>query len=319
MDRLIKPHSHRFWALLPPILLVISSQILGVGLPLNESEIKFEGTDEYRYKGGPTICNTYPFNNQLLEDPIRLTEIGLQAKEIEKGANCLAGDFDRNGYLDFLFWKGAYLVNNQKYKAVFFHQNKVQYTKLVSSDEKYSYWASSYRYGRNQTVHSITNISGIKLGSALFSMKGYGLCRISRDQDYGLQQIGLKHEALISGTICLVEDLDANGYYDFVFTGPFDRDALYATDDMKKREALSPKIMILFFQKEKLIQTQIIANHGYDHIDVYGRRDTKGEFGEPITKVPGLIQYGEGGTTTIYLYNKKTKLMEPSEYSSEWD
>ena len=44
----------------------------------------------------------------------------------------------------------------------------------------------------------------------------------------------------------------------------------------------------------------------------------KGPFGEPTTELPGLIQYGEGGTTYIYLYNPKTQKLERSSYASEW-
>jgi len=296
-----------------------SLHIYGSVYPANESGIHFESTGSYRYEGGPVFCNTRPSNEQLVTGPVQLKEIGLKAQDVKNGVNCLAGDFDGNGYLDFLFWKGEYLANSQRYKAVFFNRDRVQSTKIVLGDDKFSYWASSYKFSRNQAGHYIANLSGIRLGGPLEPIHGYALCRITGSNDYGLQQTGLEHNALRSGTNCIVSDLDGNGFYDFVFIGPVDREAFFATDDMKKREALSPTIMILFFQKEKLIRTQIIAKHGYDHIDSYGPIDTKGQFGEPKTKLPGLIQYGEGGSTTVYLYNPKTKLMESSFYPSEYE
>jgi len=318
ITRLIDNRLRRYRVSILSTILVLTSSYSSAGLPINGSGIKFESTNDYRYEGGPTLCNTYPNSMRLLEDPVRLTDIGIKAEDIEKGVNCLAGDFDKNGYLDFLFWKGEFNAEKQKYKAVYFHKKEVLSTKHISSRDKFSYWSSSYAYGKKQTVHSIANLSGINLGGTLLLLRGHGICRAPRKFSKYLQQIGLERDTSKSGSPCIVEDLDANGSYDFVFVGPFDREALFATDDSRRRETLSPKILILFFQNEKTIQHQFITNHGYDHIDVYGPRDNQGEFGEPKTKIPGLIQYGEGGTTTIYLYDAKTKLMNSSEFASEW-
>jgi len=122
-----------------------------------------------------------------------------------------------------------------------------------------------------------------------------------------------------AGVHCVVEDFDGNGSLDIVLWSPFDRDAFVAAQTIPERYALEPDFKIFFFDKSKVIGTQVISKHGYDYIDVYWPTDKEGEFGEPTTKLPGLIQYGEGGDTTIYLYNARSKKMESSTYASEWN
>jgi hypothetical protein len=56
---------------------------------------------------------------------------------------------------------------------------------------------------------------------------------------------------------------------------------------------------VIFYEKERILKTQILRNHEMDHIAIYEPTDAEGEFGEPPTKLMGLIQYGEGGDTYI--------------------
>jgi hypothetical protein len=146
-----------------------------------------------------------------------------------------------------------------------------------------------------------------------------GVCKIQNSENIHLEDIGKsKHYIENNYVRCVMADLDGNGYYDFAFWGAFDSKAFWNAKPGKARIELEPLFKILFFEKDRIIGTQILKNHARDHIWLYNPTDKEGDFGEPETELPGLIQSGEGGTTYIYLYDPKTRQLERSNYASEW-
>ncbi len=147
-----------------------------------------------------------------------------------------------------------------------------------------------------------------------------GKCRFQNPDKIDLKDIGLsEHDIEADSVGCIMADFDGNGYYDFAFWGKFDAEAFWGAEpDSNARYELERRFKVIFFEKDRIISTQIIRNHARDHLLLYGPTDKEGEFGEPKTDLPGLVQWGEGGTTYIYLYDPKTRQLERSSYASEW-
>jgi hypothetical protein len=133
-----------------------------------------------------------------------------------------------------------------------------------------------------------------------------------------LKQIRLSQASVLKGVSCIKADFDNNGSYDFVFFGPFDDKAFWSAQPGEARFQYEPLFIVIFFEKSKLLKSQILKNHGKDHIALYGPMAKKGEFGEPPSDKPGLIQHGEGGDTYIYLYDPKIHQLVRSSYPSEY-
>jgi len=314
--------------------------------PIQKTGFEFENVTSFRYEGGQTTCYAYPNGDFLLEPPINLQSIGFSKKEVNSDIHCMAGDFDNNGYLDFLVWKGEFGSKDQDYKAIFYgrinpqkskkftsketfnyedkifqhlkyKQNTIETARNVTNSDRFLYWKKSYDYGKHRLVHAVRNTSTIRIGSKRTA--GHGICKTKENKPYTAEEIGIDKAMMSNGVRCVVEDLDGNGFFDIVLWSPFDRDAFWVAKSESERYSLEPDFKIFFFNGAEVIGTQLITKHGYDHIDIYGPTEEKGTFGEPKTKLPGLIQYGEGGNTTIYLYNPITKKMESSFYASEWD
>ncbi len=146
-----------------------------------------------------------------------------------------------------------------------------------------------------------------------------GQCKSLNPDKFHLEDIGLtRHEIENNHVRCVMADFDGNGYYDFAFWGAFDEDAFWsAAPDSDARFELERLFKVIFFEKDKITGTQIIKNHARDHLFLYEPADKEGSFGEPKTELPGLVQWGEGGTTYIYLFDRKTGRLERSSYASE--
>jgi hypothetical protein len=76
------------------------------------------------------------------------------------------------------------------------------------------------------------------------------------------------------------------------------------------------RFKVLFFEGTQVIRSELIENLHKDHIEIYGPTKDKGEFGEPPTKVPGLVQWGEGGTTQLYLFDPQSGALKMLEFGS---
>jgi hypothetical protein len=61
----------------------------------------------------------------------------------------------------------------------------------------------------------------------------------------------------------------------------------------------------------------VTPKHSIFTFEIYPPTKKKGRFGEPATKNPGLVEWGEGDATTIWIY--KDGKFESSDYASEDD
>jgi hypothetical protein len=76
------------------------------------------------------------------------------------------------------------------------------------------------------------------------------------------------------------------------------------------------RFKVLFFKGRQVIRSELIENKHKDHVEIYGPTKAKGIFGEPPTEVPGLVQWGEGGTTYIYLFDREQRAFKVNKFSS---
>lgn len=131
----------------------------------------------------------------------------------------------------------------------------------------------------------------------------FQICWRDRDGKVPLEEIGISDQILITGISCVVGDFDGNGYLDFGFPGK-----------KKLGGKERPVIKVLFYHKEKIILSELIQGAGFM---LYPARDKKGEFGEPATKTDGLVIWGEGDSTFVYLFDAKLGRFVRTEHASE--
>ena len=132
----------------------------------------------------------------------------------------------------------------------------------------------------------------------------FHICWRNEDGKVPLTDIGISDADLIRGLRCVVGDFDGNGYVDFGFQGR-----------TQSNTKAFPEFKVLLYFKDKIILTEIIE--GSD-LFLYPATDREGEFGEPVTKTDGLVIWGEGGNTIVYLFNPKSGKFERWEYPSEY-
>ncbi len=138
-----------------------------------------------------------------------------------------------------------------------------------------------------------------------------GICIAHNETRFQLNDIGLTNDALSKGMRCIMADLDGNGYHDFVFFGPFDR-KLFGQASGEARIKYEPRYKVVLFEGTSVTQTQVIKNHGYDHLIIVRAPDTIKKRGESKTALPSLLQLGEGhgAPTYVYRYDAGTKRLE---------
>ena len=124
-----------------------------------------------------------------------------------------------------------------------------------------------------------------------------------------LNMIGLKDADLKKGTKCIAGDFDGNGYLDFALYGR----SIYESPVIDRSEALG----VIFFQGSNIIKTQVLKDQHFSSPELYPATTKKGPFEEPISKNAGIVEWGEGGTTVICLYNSGRAEMTCSYYPSE--
>lgn len=129
------------------------------------------------------------------------------------------------------------------------------------------------------------------------------ICWRNRDGKVPLTEIGILDTDLIRGIRCIVGDFDGNGYVDFAFQGR-----------TTSNNTAVPAFKVLLYLQETIIFTEVIQ--GAD-VFLYPATDQVGEFGEPMTKTDGLVIWGEGGNTIVYLFNPESGTFESREYPSE--
>ncbi len=159
----------------------------------------------------------------------------------------------------------------------------------------------------------VTNLSNIKV--TWLERTASQWCHGQANQEknghpINLAEIGINEQTLLNGINCVAGDFDGNGYLDFLLFGEYiDKPPVVA----------HPKhYMVLMYDKHLIIRKLIQAKYGLNHPLLYTARADVGEFGEPATKNDGFYEPGEGGTTYIFLYNKKTERFDISEFGSEY-
>ncbi len=107
----------------------------------------------------------------------------------------------------------------------------------------------------------------------------------------GLATIGRSAEGLRSGVPCVPGDFDGNGTTDYAIPGT-GYDCIRPVD-----------VRVLFTRRggglARAVDLGPIAC-----IHLYLAREEVGEFGEPVSDRDGLVQWGEGGDTDVYLWDE---------------
>lgn len=124
-----------------------------------------------------------------------------------------------------------------------------------------------------------------------------------------LASMGITNAHFEQGWACVLADLDGNGFVDLAIPGPRFQtvvDGVIQTDIVR----------VLLFKKGGLFQVSDLPRPLSDLL-IYSRREKQGEFGEPASARDGLVQWGEGGKTFVFLFEAGEFRM--SEVSSEHD
>ena len=149
----------------------------------------------------------------------------------------------------------------------------------------------------NQSPIFFDTKESIFLGSIQFCWRNRGGVRPS------LGDIGILDYYLVRGRSCVVGDFDGNGFLDFAFQG-----------HKRSDEEQIPTLRVLFYRGSDIIR--IIDIPGFAFL-LYPATDSEGQFGEPKTDFDGLTISGEGGTTSVYLFDLTTQTFRESRHASE--
>ena len=119
--------------LLAILLSIVGLSSKGMAETLNQSSLVFKnnsvdaGVDNYRPQH---ICSG------TLNQEVDLREIDLSTELLQKGVECVAGDFDGNGFLDFALYKPAPSSKDLRYaaaKVIFFDGAKIKQVSLLEN------------------------------------------------------------------------------------------------------------------------------------------------------------------------------------------
>ena len=99
---------------------------------------------------------------------------------------------------------------------------------------------------------------------------------------------------------CLKADIDGNGYLDDIVTSPDKPNQTW----------------VVLTKREQVINEVFVPE---PFLEVYSSRGVEGQFQEPATPNDGLVAWGKGKDTTIYLYNFDKVNFEKKSYRSDLD
>ena len=137
----------------------------------------------------------------------------------------------------------------------------------------------------------------------------HGLCKGSIEDQALLAKAGVSAKELAAGvTPCIAGDFDGNGYLDFVLFGP----SIQIGNYLPRPDGF----LVVRYKNEQIIAKDIIKDESLVSPELYPATKKKGKFGEPATERDGFVEWGEGGTTELYLYNLKTRQFERTQYIS---
>lgn len=121
----------------------------------------------------------------------------------------------------------------------------------------------------------------------------------------GLDRVGLSAHEIEQGVKCLRGDFDGKGAAEWL---------LYGAPGDEGRNFIA-----LFVDDQgHLLKPVRIFQPGVHYVWLYHAGTTYGQFGEPALDVDGLVQWGEGGTTYILVYDEEKKSFTTFGYASEW-
>lgn len=124
-----------------------------------------------------------------------------------------------------------------------------------------------------------------------------------------LDQIKITNEEFVEGIQCARGDYDGNGHSDY---------ALFSNiQNIRGTISRESGFLIVLYQNGKIINSYVIRDTDVILLVTYKAGREKGVFGEPSTKIDGLIEWGEGGTTKLFLLDKEKNIFVRSEYASE--
>jgi hypothetical protein len=124
-----------------------------------------------------------------------------------------------------------------------------------------------------------------------------------------LTQIAVTEKEFEEGIQCARGDYDGNGYLDFVLFSPI--------EIVKQTIYRKAGFTVVFFGKDGIAGSHHITDRTLTQLETYGAGGGPGEFGEPSTKVDGLVEWGEGGSTRLLLFDNEKKAFVQTEYASE--
>ena len=153
---------------------------------------------------------------------------------------------------------------------------------------------------RDAVDSSPENLSPIRFESVFGSFQ---FCWRADWEPVPLRGSALYEWDLVRGTSCIVADFDGNGYLDF---------ALQGGGLPKIRPAR--QLRIVFYERREPVRYLDIPGAGFE---LYPARPEEGEFGEPASTLDGLVKWGEGGSTFIWLFDADTGTFARSEHASE--
>jgi len=119
-------HFYAGIGLVVPFLFSASLSVSSEKTVMNKSGISFRAN---KYQGGAEDYYPSHICQGALKAKVSLADIGISDEKLMIGVECVAGDFDRNRYLDFVFFKtpvSKSILDYSMAKIVFFEGAKVK-------------------------------------------------------------------------------------------------------------------------------------------------------------------------------------------------
>lgn len=123
-----------------------------------------------------------------------------------------------------------------------------------------------------------------------------------------ISDIGLSGKQLEGPLPCVWGDFDGDGFIDI---------AVWGSLTESPGRIGTRKFKVLFFEESRIIKSQLIENANRDALLLYPKTSRRGGFGEPASKLDGLVQWGEGDSTYIYLYDRNSNKLQRYDFPSE--
>ena len=136
---------------------------------------------------------------------------------------------------------------------------------------------------------------------------GASVCKGAVPANVTLAAISKTAADLENGIACLSADFDGNGRVDYVLLSNSwvdDKPSTQTTD-----------VLVVLAQAYGLARNVHLRGVSLFSFELYPARKRAGHFGEPATSTPGLVSWGEGGSTFIWLF--RDGALTVSEHPSE--